>query len=92
MEGEGGDGKLDGMQNLAVNDEEAKVTEEEKKEEKKVEKVEETEVEKGIGNVGVIPVDSQPKKASVIFFCCKMNFWWKSCITQTNISCQDYLQ
>ena len=86
MEGEGGDGELDGMQNLAVNDKEAK---EEKKEEKKVE---EKEIEKGIDKGGVIPVDGQPKKASVIFFCCKMSFWWKSCITQTNISCQDYLQ
>ena len=68
MEGEGGDGELDGMQNLAVNNKEAKVTEEEKKEEKKVE---EKEVEKGIDKGGVIPVDSQPKKASVIFFVAK---------------------
>ena len=71
MEGEGGDGELDGMQNLAVNDKEAKVTEEEKKEEKKVENVEETEVEKGIDKGGVIPLDGQPKKASVIFFVAK---------------------
>ena len=92
MEGEGGDGKLDGMQNLAVNDKEAKVTEEEKKEEKKVEKVEETEVEKGIGNVGVIPVDSQPKKASVIFFVAKLIFGGNFVSPQTNICCQDYLQ
>ena len=68
MEGEGGDGELDGMQNLAVNDKEAK---EEKKEEKKVENVEETEVEKGIDKGGVIPLDGQPKKASVIFFVAK---------------------
>ena len=71
MEGEGGDGELDGMQNLAVNDKQAKVTEEEKKEEEKVEKGEETEVEKGIDKGGVIPVDGQPKKASVIFFVAK---------------------
>ena len=71
MEGEGGDGELDGMQNLAVNNKEAKVTEEEKKEEEKVEKGEETEVEKGIDKGGVIPLDSQPKKASVIFFVAK---------------------
>ena len=71
MEGEGGDGELDGMQNLAVNNKEAKVTEEEKKEEKKVENVEETEVEKGIDKGGVIPLDGQPKKASVIFFVAK---------------------
>ena len=92
MEGEGGDGELDGMQNLAVNNKEAKVTEEEKKEkEEKVKNVEETEVEKGIYKGGVIPLDGQPKKASVIF-CCKMNCFWKSCITQTNICRQDYLQ
>ena len=66
MEGEGGDGELDGMQNLAVNEKETKVTEEEK-----VKNVEETEVEKGIDKGGVIPVDSQPKKASVIFFVAK---------------------
>ena len=72
MEGEGGDGKLDGMQNLAVNNKEAKVTEEEKKEkEEKVKNVEETEVEKGIDKGGVIPLDGQPKKASVIFFVAK---------------------
>ena len=68
MEGEGGDGKLNGMQKLAVNEKEAKVTEEEKKEEKKVE---EKEIEKGIDKGGVIPVDGQPKKASVIFFVAK---------------------
>ena len=67
MEGEGGDGELDGMQNLAVNDKEATVTEEEEK----VKNVEETEVEKGIDKGGVIPVDGQPKKASVIFFVAK---------------------
>ena len=39
MEGEGGDGKLNGMQKLAVNEKEAKVTEEEKKEEEKAKKV-----------------------------------------------------
>ena len=71
MEGQGGDGELDGMQNLAVNDKEAKVTEEEKKEEEKVKKVEETEVEKGIDKGGVIPLDGQPKKAGVIFFVAK---------------------
>ena len=53
MEGEGGDGELDGMQNLAVNDKEAKVTEEEKKEEKKVE---EKEVEKGIDKGGAYQI------------------------------------
>ena len=69
MEGEGGDGKLNGMQKLAVNEKEAKVTEEEKKEkEEKVKNVEETEVEKGI-NKG--EVNGQPKKASVIFFVAK---------------------
>ena len=68
MEGQGGDGELDGKQNLAVNEKEAKVTEEEKKEkEEKVKNVEETEVEKGIDKGGVIPLDGQPKKASVIF-------------------------
>ena len=71
MEGEGGDGKLNGMQKLAVNEKEAKVTEEEKKEEEKVKKVEETEVEKGIDKGGVIPLDGQPKKAGVIFFVAK---------------------
>ena len=50
MEGEGGDGELDGMQNLAVNDKEAK---EEKKEEKKVE---EKEVEKGIDKGGAYQI------------------------------------
>ena len=66
MEGEGGDGELDGMQNLAVNEKETKVTEEEK-----VKNVEETEVEKGIDKGGVIPLDGQPKKAIVIFFVAK---------------------